>query len=1167
MVIVSFATMELLAFFDDFTLQKGTTYLRDRCVITVSSKDARVTGSVRGSAGRIYTSTLQLCNNSREIDWTKCTCPIGGDCKHTAALLLAYLSQSPVESGANADGDGYTDADGDGDVEGYGDSDGDADPADDFNGLPAVSMLPGNSALTERHGQRAESRGSSLKTPEEMLRRFMPPAEVCKSFERLAAMRNAPEKTIDEFVGTKVVGPSYKPRSRYVYLLGNSSWRSDVQINLATVSVRADGSFGSCHTAYIDSLLERLPPQYATEEDIAIAKLWRQATGNSRTSHRFHEAAPELLTALMRRVLNTNRCFIHSPESANALKLAPSLPGVFYWSKVPTGGFALKVAARDGDQQHYCFDWKQPWYINSKTGQCGQVEMEIPGQMLTALLSMRPVSEQEARGLPILLADLGLADFIPAPPIANAVQVRTIPSPPQLTVELLAPPGANRGERAPTAILSFNHTQDRVTADALGRITLERADKQAESSAVQRLLSLGLEEITAQFAGKQSDTRYFRFGRSEQWLDFGLQPMEQLRGEGWQISAKAEMAMCPLELSDEDLNFEISDDSSWWFSLALNIDIGAGKKVPLLPVLVSAVRQLPKSDRIADAIEQLNHGGKFYAHLDDGKLISLPFERIRSIVVSLQEILQRTDRGDKIQASVMHVRDLLADATLFKSRWLGAERVLDLAERLKRLACQIEVGMPASFRAELRPYQLEGVKWLQNLAREQFAGILADDMGLGKTIQLLAHICLEKANGRLNKPFLVVCPTSVLPNWLSEAEKFAPELKVIPFCGANRAAQVEKFDTSDLVVTTYPILTRATAELQERQWHAVALDEAQAIKNANTQVARAVRGLRATHRFCLTGTPVENHLGELWSLFQFLLPGLLGDQSTFNSCLRYPIEKEGDLTRKAALAARIRPFLLRRTKQEVATELPEKTIIVQQVELEGAQRDLYETARLAACKKVREEIAKKGFKHSQIMILDALLKLRQVCCDPRLVKMTAANKVKNSAKLEMLMDMLVQLIEDGRKILVFSQFTSMLDLVAPELNAKNIPFVQLRGDTQDRVTPVRQFQNGDYPVFLISLKAGGTGLNLTAADVVIHYDPWWNPAVEEQATDRAHRIGQTKQVFVYRLIARGTIEQRMVNLQTRKRSLADSIYDERGNLNASLTEADLAALLSPIDDY
>jgi SNF2 family DNA or RNA helicase len=347
-------------------------------------------------------------------------------------------------------------------------------------------------------------------------------------------------------------------------------------------------------------------------------------------------------------------------------------------------------------------------------------------------------------------------------------------------------------------------------------------------------------------------------------------------------------------------------------------------------------------------------------------------------------------------------------------------------------------------------------------------------------------------------------------------------------------------------------------------WHLAVLDEAQAIKNAAAKVTTLVCKLDARHRLCLTGTPVENHLGELWSQFAFLMPGLLGDAKRFGRVFRTPIEKRNDSERRAVLAGRLKPFLLRRTKDLVARELPPKTEIVSPLELAGPQRDLYETVRLAMHDKVRQEIAAKGLARSRIVILDALLKLRQVCCDPRLVKLRAARKVGASAKIEHLMQIVPPLIEEGRRILLFSQFTSMLDLIRPELERLGIDYVEIRGDTRDRATPVKRFQSGEAPLFLISLRAGGTGLNLTAADTVIHYDPWWNPAVEDQATDRAHRIGQDKAVFVYKLVVRGTVEERMLELQGRKRALAAGIYGEREADGPAFDAADLEHLFEPL---
>src|SRR6266850_2475906 len=387
-------------------------------------------------------------------------------------------------------------------------------------------------------------------------------------------------------------------------------------------------------------------------------------------------------------------------------------------------------------------------------------------------------------------------------------------------------------------------------------------------------------------------------------------------------------------------------------------------------------------------------------------------------------------------------------------------------------------------------------------------------MGLGKTVQTLAHILVEKREGRLDRPCLVVCPTSVVPNWRAEAARLAPELRVLSLHGPDRAQHFGEINDADLVVTTYALLPRDADHLLPVTWHIAVLDEAQAIKNASAKTTGLVCRLDARHRLCLTGTPVENHLGELWSQFAFLMPGLLGDARRFARIFRTPIEKKQDGERRTVLSGRLKPFMLRRTKSLVAAELPPKTEMLRPLELSGQQRDLYETVRLAMHEKVRREVAQKGFARSHIVVLDALLKLRQVCCDPRLVKLAAARRVTASAKLEHLLEILPQLVEDGRRILLFSQFTSMLDL--------------------------------------------------TAADTVIHYDPWWNPAVEDQATDRAHRIGQDKPVFVYKLVAQGTVEERMLELQQRKKALAAGIFEAGGNAATALDATDIERLFRPL---
>jgi SNF2 family DNA or RNA helicase len=495
---------------------------------------------------------------------------------------------------------------------------------------------------------------------------------------------------------------------------------------------------------------------------------------------------------------------------------------------------------------------------------------------------------------------------------------------------------------------------------------------------------------------------------------------------------------------------------------------------------------------------------------------------------------------------------------------MGGDTLRALNEKLRDFRSIRPVPPPAGLQASLRGYQQEGLNWLQFLREYNLAGILADDMGLGKTVQALAHLLEEKNSGRADRPSLVVAPTSLMTNWRQEAGRFAPALKLLVLHGQDRKQHFEKLRQFDLIITSYPLLLRDEAVLLKEPFHLIILDEAQYIKNPKTRYAQIVCQLPARHRLCLTGTPMENHLGELWSQFNFLLPGFLGDESRFRRLFRTPIEKGGDTALRQVLARRVGPFLLRRRKEEVAAELPPKTEIRHNVELAGAQRDLYETIRLAMHARVQAEVQQKGLSRAHIIILDALLKLRQVCCDPRLVKLDAARVVTDSAKLELLMDLLPEMLDEGRRILLFSQFTGMLALIQAELASASIPYVLLTGETTDRATPIHKFQKGLVPLFVISLKAGGTGLNLTAADTVIHYDPWWNPAVETQATDRAHRIGQTKPVFVYKLITVGTVEERILALQERKRALVDGLLDEKRKDMPQLTPEDLQVLFAPL---
>jgi superfamily II DNA or RNA helicase len=617
-------------------------------------------------------------------------------------------------------------------------------------------------------------------------------------------------------------------------------------------------------------------------------------------------------------------------------------------------------------------------------------------------------------------------------------------------------------------------------------------------------------------------------------------------------------------------------EGSWMLSLGVEI---AGETWDLVPLLTDLLRRDPRWLR-ADHLAGVADHATVLLRAPGGRRIEAPAGPLKAIVSAMVDLLTdpaRQHEGPlplhgwdtwRVQALQARLRDTQAERAGPHGAWQlqGEAGLKQLADRLRRVGMPAHVPAPRGLGLSLRPYQLEGLAWLQYLREQHLGGILADDMGLGKTAQALAHLCVERQAGRLTRPALVVVPTSLLFNWQHEAARIAPALRVLVLHGPDRSRDMPRMADHDLVLTTYPLLWRDVERLSLQPFHTVILDEAQAVKNATGRSARALRRLQAGHRLCLTGTPLENHLGELWSQFDFLMPGFLGDAREFVRRWRKPIEENGETLRAQALAARVRPFILRRRKQDVATELPPRTEVIERVRLQGRQRDLYESVRVASDEVVRRMLNQRGFAAAQITILDALLKLRQVCCDPRLLKGHQTPPTMERAKLDWLVDTLPSLVAEGRRVLLFSQFTEFLSLVDTELERLQLPRLSLTGRTPvaQRREVVRRFQSLEVPLLLVSLKAGGQGLNLTAADTVIHLDPWWNPAVQEQASARAHRIGQVQPVFVYQLIVEGSIEERMLALQARKRALSDGVlgHDEEGAVK--FDEEDLAALLAPL---
>ncbi len=761
---------------------------------------------------------------------------------------------------------------------------------------------------------------------------------------------------------------------------------------------------------------------------------------------------------------------------------------------------------------------------------------------------------------------------------------------------------------APTSILNKRPALVQELPGNDGALISMQRDLAAEADAMDRVWDMGfvpLEKGTFQWRSPEHSPALgsvWTLGQEEFFGDFWADEIPKLQAVGWSVVVQAGFAHESVAVerwrlvvspdTGEVLGKELCGplnkpgrsvqklhlperEGAWLLSLGIEID---GQPLDLAPLLADLLRRDARWLNAAKmaAIDDLS---LVSLRAPGGKRIDAPAAPLKAIVSAMLDLLTDPNRPQNqgaLRLGAWEARRLDAlRASLLDTHRVGPHNawqlegdlgLATLAKRLSTTGTPQFVAAPEGLHVQLRPYQLEGVAWLQYLRTHSLGGILADDMGLGKTAQALAHVLIEKHAGRLDLPVLVVLPTSLIFNWQLEAQRMAPGLRLLTLPGPQREALFTQVPRHDLVLTTYPLLWRDMDALAKQHFHLVILDEAQMVKNAGSRSARALRRLQTRHSLCLTGTPMENHLGELWAQFDWLMPGFLGDARQFAVRWRKPIEENGETLRAALLAQRVRPFILRRRKQDVASELPPRTEVIQRVQLQGQQRELYESVRVAADVQVRRVLQRQSFKGAQITILDALLKLRQVCCDPHLVKGNQPLPGMERAKLELLADLLPALVIEGRRVLVFSQFTELLELIAEQLQALKLPFLSLTGKTPPpaRASVVQRFQAQEVPVLLISLKAGGLGLNLTAADTVIHMDPWWNPAVEEQATARAHRIGQDQPVFVYKLVVQGSIEERMLELQARKLALTNSVlgHDDAGA--SKFDAADLAALLAPL---
>ena len=966
------------------------------------------------------------------------------------------------------------------------------------------------------------------------------------------------------------------PTTRLFYLLSGPDGRGEFRIKC--VKARADSLGRPSGALQVWAGFERAltnAPQFVDEDDLGILRLLWSAKPRERFSETL-PLDPRHGDEVVRRLLASGR-WLMDRDTRLPWRQGPDRPGTLSWRQDALGRMHAKLSSQPESARAIPLD--PPWYLDPVAGEAGVLNLPIPSALVRQLLTGPSLSHSEAQVLAATLAEI--APGVPSPTgEGDSLRVIDTPPVPVLRVATAHIYGLSNyrdysdewdrrlfdyavpGFRYEGHLLGCEDKREFVTLES-GETVRIRRDAQAEARLLHTLPELGFSVVPSHsiYAGRPLPRPCYGLASEAAWENFMTATLPALKAAGWEVELPPDFRHDYADV--EEWQAEVDESTPGWFELSMGIVV-EGRRLALAPLLASLFSREPRW-LDAQAIERIDDQAWVALDGPDGRRIRLPAGRLKPLARTLVDLLEAGVGHDgRLRVSRLDAPRLAALADMGRWQFKGMDGVGELARRLARGEGVRPVPTPSGFALELRPYQQEGLAWLQYLREHDLSGILADDMGLGKTAQTLAHLLTEKEAGRLTKPALVVLPTSLVFNWKHEAARFAPELKVLSLHGKERHGLFERIADHDVALTTYPLLWRDHEALEKQDYHMLILDEAQTVKNAGSQAAQVVRRLKARHRLCLTGTPLENHLGELWAQFDFLLPGFLGDIKSFTRAWRNPIEKHGDSLRRDLLASRIRPFILRRRKEEVARELPPKTHILRTVELEGGQRDLYETVRSAMDARVREAIADLGFNRSQIVILDALLKLRQVCCDPRLLKSEAARRVTERAKLDLLMAMLPELVEEGRRILVFSQFTAMLDLIRRELDAAGLGYVVLTGDTGDRETPIRRFQDGEAPIFLISLKAGGVGLNLTAADTVIHYDPWWNPAVENQATDRAHRLGQTKPVFVYKLIVAGSIEEKILALQEKKAELAAGILSEDAQGMTKFGEADLAALLAPL---
>ena len=1122
-----FPPSQLAFYFDQGAWSRGTTlYLQDKVLSSQLSPDGdgwRLQGQVQGNDAQPYSvnAELRVSAGGNLSDWRSgCTCPVGRYCKHGAALgILASMQGLALLNEWGPDG-----------------------PSDEV--LERRSQMEKERALNHAEylvrdwlTRLEHANGPPAYTlPSATLDQFVYSLSVVQSASKPLfhlAVKRAAQKRNGEWGKAKKLSTEPSPHDP-IWQTSSPLDRDIFDLLKACPAASSFSAYGFQNEVKLQGMPGQLLLKLCSQtgrlvSDDGIALRWQDA--------------PETLVGAWREVKGQD----HLPDGWQ-LTMQPQRPGVVFGLNQP------------------------PFFMDTEQGVCGPLDTQGLSANALQVLSNSPVLPESVafKFQNQLLERLGPVRLPPV--IEQMPEIREVK--PRAVLEIAPVHPADRGVQGLfLAELTFDYdghrgfwpgTSSRVMVGQGKQARMLLRDLPSERKAWDSVTALGLVTLDANLLVVPPDQS------QQRWLEWVESDFAPLRQVGLDVHFIA--GATPWLRQADDVHIDLTGDAeapetSPWFDLSLGMDID-GKRVNILPWVPTILATLAQ---ISSATPEGDKAGlPPYLYLPDLQgegFVKLPTAKIEPWLSTLMELVSERGRdwgGDELRLSRLEA--LRTAASLGEGvAWAGAQSLMNLVEQMRGLDSLPVVNAPGSLQATLRPYQQQGLNWLQFLRTHHLAGILADDMGLGKTLQTLAHILTEKEAGRLTHPALIVAPVTLLSNWQREAARFCPSLHTHIHHGLTRHDAAQDLSGFDIVLTPYSLLHRDRELWMATDWHLLVLDEAQNIKNANTHAAQTVGDIPARHRLCLSGTPMENHLGELWSLFHFLMPGFLGSQKRFGELFRHPIERLGHSEKMDQLRKRITPFMLRRTKDVVASELPPKIETLMPVPLQGQQADLYETIRLGMEKTVRDALNAQGLAKSQITILDALLKLRQVCCDPRLLKLGAASQVQQSAKLEQLLDMLPEMVAEGRKILLFSQFTQMLSLIEQELPRLGIPWVKLTGQSKKRDALIEQFTSGQVPLFLISLKAGGVGLNLPQADTVIHYDPWWNPAVENQATDRAHRIGQTQSVWVLKLVAQGTIEERMLALQERKAQLAQDMYSGAVQRKEPLFgESDLNELFKPL---